>query len=249
MLCCMWGFATLAMCLIGLPEKEVDDNLLHLTLLPGLTMYGLAGVAVIWARLQPGHAGLWTTKGYAILLIGLTAWPMAMTLPTSLRMGLFRKNEHMNWPPYAPPRLARLTHYTTENEMLVADAPWSVAWYADRTTLYLPKNLQQFELLNTLGRDAGLSTAGFVFSPWSTKDASLSTQLGGNFRDWNEPILRGPVMGIEVDLAKEWRTKFPYPVPYLLAGLPSSSGRVAPALVFYSDKPKRDMPKADPAKP
>jgi hypothetical protein len=236
---CTWGTAAAAMCLMGLPEKDQDDNQIHMVLVPALSMYGMAAMAVLWARLQPGRAGIWTTKGYAIILLTLTAWPMAMTLPSNLRMGLFRKNEHMNWPPYAPPRIAKLTGYTTPAEVIVADAPWSIAWYADRTTLYLPKNLAQYEQLNTVIRNAGMTTAGFVFSPWSTKDATVSTQLGGPFRDWNEPIFRGPVMGVEVDLAKEWRSKFPFPVPYLLAGLPSNSGRVAPAMVFYSDGSKR----------
>jgi hypothetical protein len=238
-ICCMWITATTAMCLVGLPQKEMDDNQVHVVLVPVLAAFGMAGMAVMWARLKPGLAGFWTQKGYAVILLVLTAWPMAMTLPQNLRIGLFRKNELMNWPPYAPSRLSQLTKMTTENEAIVADAPWSVAWYADRSSVWLPTTQLQFGQVQTLLRDHGMKVAGMLFSPWSTKDYTLSTQPGGEYSQWNDLVFRGPVLGLGVDLGMAVKDRLSFGVPYTLAGLPGSEGQMARGLVFYSDKTGR----------
>jgi hypothetical protein len=193
---CMWIAAFVGMCFTGLPLEEHDDNQIHSTLLPVLSMFGFAGVAVIWARYQQNMTGLWSTYGYAAVLIGLTALPMLLNLPSRIKIGITNKDMLFLWPPYAPHRLATLNLLTEPTEVLVADAPWSVAWYADRSTLWLPQNMTQYEALQKEIRNAGMTVAGFVFSPWSTKDATVSTQLGSEYQAWNEPIMRGPMLGL-----------------------------------------------------
>jgi hypothetical protein len=243
----MWVCAFAAMSLIGLPEKEQDDNQVHSVFSPVFTIWGLAGMAVLWARVKTGSTTLWENYGYALILIGITAWPMITGLPGEIRSCMLRKHTLMVWPPYAAPRLAKLSSYTTDSEILVADAPWSTAWYADRSSIWLPRQPVQFEPLKTLVRNGGNEVSGFVFSPWSMKNYTLFDQFSGVYSGWNELILRGPVMGIEVDIAQQWKNKSSYIVPYPLGSTASSEGRSAISLILYSDKKGRDIKSADTA--
>jgi hypothetical protein len=238
---CMWIAAFIGMCFVGLPLKDSDDNQIHSTLLPVLSMFGLAGIAVIWTRYQQAKAGLWSIYGYAIVLLGLTAWPMLLSLPSRIKLGITQKDMLYLWPPYAPHRLATLNLMTEPNEVLVADAPWSIAWYADRSALWLPQNMTQYEALQKEIRNTGMNIGGFVFSPWSTKDATVSTQLSSEYQAWNDPIMRGPMLGLGVDVFRETKTTFPFTATYALFNQAVGNGRSAPALVFYSDKAKRDV--------
>ena len=65
----------------------------------------------------------------------------------------------VQWPPYIPPSIAQLADWTREDEMIMSDMPWAVAWYADRKSLWLPMTIKAFIDLNDYnqlkGQDRG----------------------------------------------------------------------------------------------
>ena len=224
--------------LVGLPGKAQDDNQVHAALVPVLAIFGLAGFAVLWARFAPGRGGLWTQHGYAILAIIIGGWPMLIGVYSDLRLGLFFKDQLMQWPPYRPDTLSLLNRLVKEDELLVSDAPWAVAWYADRPCLWLPKSREQFTRLADLAKAQQRPIAGFVVTPVATQDSTLLTQFSGPYGEWIELIVRGPMLTLGPEMQKlpigQWMKDYTQTLP--LGAIAMPDGRRVPAVVFFSNR-------------
>ena len=238
----VWGFAWLGMAMFGLPNKAVDDNQIHCVFVPVLAIFGLAGLAVFWARLNPGKGGVWHMHGYAVMMVLITAWPMATTLPSDIKVGLFRKNQLMNWPTYQPITLSFLTKWVKEDEVLASDSPWSIAWYADRTCIWLPKDLKQFGAIRAIADQQGHHMAGIVISPLATADEVSGVAFSGSYAAWADWLARGPVRGLGPDLAAALKPLQAFPIPQSLGSIPLPDGRIVPCTTFYTDSSAR-LPK------
>lgn len=232
----IWLGGFVGMALIGLPDKEQDDNQLHLLLLPGLTVMGLAGLAVVWGRLSPGSGGVWTRHGYAWLAVLIGGWPMTMGLMSDLRVGLFFNEQLLQWPPYRPDALSQVKSMVKPDELTVSDMPWAVAWYADRASLWLPRSREQFTALRDMGEKQQHHVAGFILSPVSTQDSTLSTLATGPYAEWTELIFRGPVASLGYDLATNvlWLREYPKGLP--LGGVLMPDGRRMFVANFFADR-------------
>ena len=57
--------------------------------------------------------------------------------------------------------------YTNEKDIIFSDQPWAVAWYADRHSIWTPKRVEEFEMLEQLALDQRLDVAGIITSPTS----------------------------------------------------------------------------------
>ena len=92
-----------------------------------------------------------------------------------MRSGLVSdKQTRPVWPPYWPSILSRTLHEATdEDDIIFSDQPWAVAWYADRRSIWLPKKVSEFENLEKLVEDQGLTSAGILMTPSSFKDNPL----------------------------------------------------------------------------
>lgn len=232
----IWLGGFVGMALVGLPDKAKDDNQLHALLLPGLTVLGLAGLAVVWGRMSPGRGGVWTRHGYAWLAVIIGGWPMAMGLMSDLRVGLFYNEQLLQWPPYRPDALSLLKSMVKKDELLVSDMPWAVAWYSDRPSLWLPRNRDQFTALRDIAQKQNHHVAGFVLTPVSTQDSTLASQSTGAYGEWTELIFRGPVASLGYDLATNvvWLRDYPKGLP--LGGVLMPDGRRMFVANFFADK-------------
>ena len=105
---------------------------------PLIIVYGVAFFYVMFERLQ------FRTRLVRSSLIGVFAvfnslpfifmlLPPATTLP---------------YPPYRADAVALLGKAFTEDEVLVSDIPWAVAWYADRTAIWDPFDGKDFFAIN-----------------------------------------------------------------------------------------------------
>jgi len=47
------------------------------------------------------------------------------------------------YPPYYPPEIQQTAGWMDENELMMSDVPWAVAWYGDRQCLWLTLNAQE----------------------------------------------------------------------------------------------------------
>jgi hypothetical protein len=231
----MWLSGLIGMGFLGLPDQARDDNQMHAMLVPLMTVFGLAGLAVMWARLFPVKGGLWSSHGYALLAIAIGGWPMIMGLTTELRIGLFFKNQMMQ-PDYRAASISRLGDMVKPDEMLVSDAPWAVAWYADRPCLWLPKNRDQFVALREQAEKQKHHIAGFALTTICTKDTTFTTQFGGEYSEWIELVARGPIRGIGYDLAQNILWLREYPGAFPLGGMQLADGRWIYTMNFFADR-------------
>ncbi len=238
----IWGTAWVGMAMFGLPGKASDDNQIHCVFIPVLAMFGMAALAVFWARLNPLKRDLWSFQGYAFIVVFFTAWPMLTGLPSEIKMGLFRKNQLMNWPTYQPITLSFLTKWVKADEVLASDAPWSIAWYSDRACVWLPKDTNQFDTIRKLADGQGHHMAGIVITPLATADEVAGVPFSGAYSAWADWIARGSVRGLGPDLAVAIKPLQAFPVPQSMGSIPLPDGRTISCTTFFTDSTAR-LPK------
>lgn len=237
----VWFCAVLGMALVGLPDKERDDNQLYVLFIPLFSAYGLAFLAVLWGRLGVSRGTNWWAKhGAAAMAAGITVLPMLVNLPTSVINGLNAKGQVSHWPPYLPDRLARLREFTTEDEVIFTDMPWAISWYADRTCIWLPTEIDQFGEMRKLLASQEVTIAGLVFTPVSAKADKLGDIFTGEYHDWAVQIYRGIGVGFGVDTMGN--VQFPYKEFFPLAGQPVDGQRFIAEVVFMSDRRRWEKP-------
>ncbi len=131
----MGAMASLGMGVDGLALHEgLQPNALFLLFVPLMIFYGLAFTLVLFTRME-----ITMRLGRLALIVGIfiiSSFPLLGNL--LVQQGIF------NWPPYVPPFISILNTWTNDNEIIVSDMPWGVAWYADRKSLWLPTTIEDF---------------------------------------------------------------------------------------------------------
>jgi hypothetical protein len=185
----MWLFAVVGMAIFGLPEGQFDSNQMHILFAPVMAAYGLAMVAVLWNRY-----GIPLTTPLArnipfIVLIALSAIPVVVNTPRVLfRQGVFQ--DIPNYPPYAPRAMAYLNEWTRADEVVVTDMPWGTAWYGDRISAWMPRDLGQFDDMVQFMEKNGQPVAGLYITPVSTNKKLYGEIMEGENSAWSYYIIR-----------------------------------------------------------
>lgn len=207
----------------------MGPNNLHLLFIPLFTGYGLAFLSVLWNRINlPMHHPI-VRNGHFILAILLSSFPFMMNLVIGIRQSTNRPKEaNCHWPYYVPQALASLHNALDEKEVIVTDIPWATAWYADRVSVWLPKNKKQFYELMKYSRDKNEEIVGLLFTPTSLNQPFMSNIIGGENEDWQEVILRLPVSNRSGGLADTMAHEpdFPFKQPNWLGV----------GTIFYTDQ-------------
>ena len=238
----VWLATSVAMALVGLRSDAPDDNNLFCALIPMMTGFGVAMLAVMWARLDFEREWFWRQWGYGLAAIFVSALPMLSTLPAAIRTGIAFRGELAHWPPYLPDRFVRLNSMLAENEILFSDAPWALAWYADRTAVWMPIYRKQFPVMEAKAEANGEPVAGFVITPISAEVKRLTDIFGSSYREWADLIYRGPMVAFKQEIRST--SEFPYNAIYPLAAIPlESTGGLNVMMVYYADKVRWDAPK------
>jgi len=75
--------------------------------------------------------------------VTVAAFPVVVSAPLILTL-LPPRTLSLAWPPYYPPRIQIVGSWLKENELMMSDMPWAVAWYGNRkcvwTTLDAPSD-------------------------------------------------------------------------------------------------------------
>lgn len=231
------GITTLlAMGLIGLPDKLEDDNQFYLLLIPTFSIFGVAMLSVLWARLQPAGNGIWTHWGFAILALGLSALPLLNHLPAQIKLGLTLRNRiYPHWPPYVPDRVSMVKRLVEPNEIVFSDAPWFVAWYADTPAVWVPIKRDDYALMKKLSENRGNPVAGFVMTPVSTQMTHLHDAFTGPYSEWPDLLFRGPMLAFDREFLPRPDFEFNIPVP-LVAVPVGAKENLSIQMTFFTDK-------------
>lgn len=187
----MWVFATLGMSIFGLSGKGVDSNQLHILFAPLMAAYGLAFISILWSRLSLHTTLPQLSNAHFVVVVLISGGPLLLGLPKELKMGLGRDSLPPLWPPYYPSALnIRLPKLTLEHEIVVSDQPWAVAWYADRTSIWLPNKISDFERFEGMANDEDTPIAGILISPYSHSTKPMMS-VYAEYQEWLPLILDG----------------------------------------------------------
>jgi len=174
----MWLGAAAGMTLFGV-DGPVSANQLHFLFLPVMTFYGLAFLLELWQRLGFEHLVL--RRAFLTLLYAALAAPLLVTL--------LSRPPLVNWPPYLPPLIERFGEWVEPGEALAADIPWATAWYAQRSSLLLPADVAQFEIIHG-ERLLDAPLVGLYLTPFSGSLPAYAGIISGRYQGWSRFILR-----------------------------------------------------------
>lgn len=227
----MWLFALIGMAIFGLPDGEFDSNQMHILFAPIMAAYGLAMIAILWNRMGVGSSLAIVKNLPFIVLVLISSIGMLVTIPRMLmRPGIFM--DFPNYPPYLPQALKYLNDWTTEKEVLVTDMPWGTAWYADRTSVWMTKDLNQFDAMVEFFDSKNMPIAGVYLSPESINRPLGTGIMQGPDAEWAYWILQPMNLQLQANQANSRReTSFRY-------GVLNRMGR---EMVFWSNLNRAEL--------
>ncbi|MES2599038.1 MAG: hypothetical protein V4662_27165 [Verrucomicrobiota bacterium] len=226
--------------LLGLPDKTEDDNALYYVLAPAMAVFGSAMLALLWSRLQGTMASsFWAKLGFGVLAIAISALPMIAELPPMVKAGLIlrgRINPH--WPPYVPDRVTLVKQLVEPDEVVFADVPWFVAWYADVPAIMLPVKRSDFTAISESVESKGARVAGIIVTPYSARLGHLHEAFSGPYSEWPDLIFRGPMLALDREFMPHPEFKYKLPLP-LVAFSVGPKENLSMQMTFYTDKVRK----------
>ena len=118
----IFGCLLMGVCRYIILDRRVDDlNLL----IPVAILAGTAAFSAIWRKLSSSKKTF--QRSLLVIFLGLNLFPFFDQLRLT--------------PLPAPPtknNLIRIARRVAEGEVIISDLPWAVAWYAGRSSLWLP---------------------------------------------------------------------------------------------------------------
>ncbi|TLD70476.1 hypothetical protein FEM03_12160 [Phragmitibacter flavus] len=242
----MWLGVFIGTGLAGSNQAETSERQLHFLFVPLFSAYGLAFLFVLWARIPAGQGNGWVARhSIAAIATAITALPMLQLLPPAISAGIRNKGMMAQWPPYLPERLALLKPMVGENEVLVSDMPWAIAWYSDRPCIWLPRDPAQLEEIRTLATSRQKSVAGLVLTPWSTRGDAINSGLTNEYEPWAPQIYYGTGQWHGVDTMAQ-QTAFPFRRFFPLHGRFGTGGRLILEMVFMTDRARWETTEPNP---
>jgi hypothetical protein len=241
----MWLFGAIGMSIFGLSGSSTDPNQMHVLFAPLFAAYGLAFVAILWSRLKLPTEVPQLRNAHFVVVVLVSAGPLLLDLPRQIKSGLTGNTQVPHWPPYFPSALnIGLAELTLEKEIVVSDQPWAVAWYADRTSLWLPKRLDDFtgrggekgfKGLEKLAAEQDTPVAGFLISPYSHSTKPMF-RVYREYQDWAPLVLDGWTSEIIKRRPGTLATQDP-DLKAIIARYPNAERFVSGLLIFWSAEP------------
>lgn len=172
----MWVFQAVGMTIYGLESDAMSSNQMHILFAPVMAAYGLALVAVLWSRLHiPSRLPVFRYAHFIVIVL-ISSGPMLLVTPQNISHGLMYSSigGYPLWPPYYPKAYNdSLDKLTTKQDIILTDAPWAVAWYADRTAILLPRDLTQIQAIESMAEEQNTPISGIMITPCSFNEAPL----------------------------------------------------------------------------
>jgi len=234
----MWVTTAIGLSFYGISSKGLDPNQLHLLFAPIMAAYGIAFVSILWSRLNLVSTSPFLKDTHLYVMVLVCAMPMVIALPRQVIDGMTMRDSGglPHWPPYYAPALnIGLKKIVKENEIVVSDQPWAVAWYGDRISLWLPTTRRGFEKFETIAADSQTPITGILISPVSNQLGPIS-EVYAQYQDFTSLVIDGRTYAstsgfrtFDKDPKLEGIAKrYPYPLP--LFGVD---------MIFYSDRAVR----------
>lgn len=180
----MWLPAAVGMSFYGLHANAAVSNQLHFLFIPIMSAYGLAMIAVLWNRLSiPADLPLRRTMPLALIAL-ICALPLSLNIARNIRLLPFLTESKNIVPPVignvSVNAMRDLRKKVAEGDYVFSDAPWAVAWYADRPAVWVPTQIQDLSLITNKLQDDGRTCAGIVLTMNTMDQHLFSGMISGN---------------------------------------------------------------------
>jgi len=163
---------------LSVESPEVNsENLIVLTV-PLVFIYGGVFFLTLLRQMKLPMAQL----HYAViaLFVLVCCLPMAFTLFAS-------RNLPITYPPYYPPDIQKTAGWMKENELMMSDVPWAVAWYGHHQCVWLTLNTQdEFNAINYWIKPV----QAIYLTPETMDDKLLSECLRSGENSWGNFLLK-----------------------------------------------------------
>ena len=237
----MFVVSALGLAIYGISDAALEPNQTHMLFAPIMTAYGLAFLSILWSRIPTVASNPILQNLHHVIVIVICALPLIISMPQKVRIGMSRNDRGgvPHWPPYYAPALnLGLNQWLTEKQICFSDQPWAVAWYADRTAVWIPPSRIDFEIIENLAADLETPVAGVLISP-SSHGSGSAAEIATKYKDFTSLVLDGRVFlatyppGLSIfendPKLQEIYRRFPYRAT--LVGMD---------MVYYSDRALRD---------
>lgn len=138
---------------------------------PFVILYGLAFFSILLDRLDLSIQ-IYKT-GLTILVVGLTALPFFVTVLLTPAPGL-------PYPPYYVPFVMRVSELLKPREIMCTDMPWATAWYGQRTSILIPKTIDDYYEIN----DYRKYISGLYITTLTKDKPFVSSLVDGPEKTW-----------------------------------------------------------------
>lgn len=195
----MWLTTALGLAFFGISTQKLDPNQLHLLFAPVMTAYGLAFVSILWSRLDFVASTPMLRNVHHIVIVIVCAVPMILSLPTDVKVGLLLRDKGgaPQWPPYYAQGLnsatAGVRGWVAKDHIVFSDQPWAVAWYADRTSIWLPPTREGFNKLEETAGNLQTPAVGILISPTSHGSGPAS-EVAARYKDFTPLVYDGRML-------------------------------------------------------
>jgi hypothetical protein len=184
------------MSIFGVSSEGLHPNQIHILFAPIMTAYGLALISILWSRLEVVATLPILRNAHYIVIVLLSSAPLLLGSINLARFGLMRGTQGFpHWPPYFPAVMdtyLRQQKVVQENQIVVSDQPWAVAWYGDRVSIWIPKKVSGFEDLDNRSTSLKTPIVGILISPESHGSRSIS-EIASQYGDFTSLIIDGRV--------------------------------------------------------
>jgi 4-amino-4-deoxy-L-arabinose transferase-like glycosyltransferase len=156
---------------LSVDTPTVNSENLLILLLPALVIYGVAFFLMLLDNIR------WSAPVFRRIVVVLFVIVSAMSLLLTLAPP---RTNAVVYPPYFPPDIQKIGSWMKEDELMMSDIPWAVAWYGDRQCMWLTLNAQDdFYAIN----DYQKAVRGLYLSR-ATTDAKLFSVFRGSELTW-----------------------------------------------------------------
>jgi hypothetical protein len=237
----MWVTTAIGLAFFGVTTEKIDPNQLHLLFAPIMTAYGLAFISILWNRLEFVSTMSMLRNAHYVGVVVLCSLPLVLGLPQKVKLGMEYRDQGgvPHWPPYFAPALNRiLKPWVPEKQMIYSDQPWAVAWYADRTSMWLPREVKEFEEIEAAATTLDSQAAGILITPSSYGMNNDMMEIRDKYNEFTSLVIdsqcliaAAPAMTSLYDKDPKMASvvkRYPHRIPVMNY-----------AITFYSDRPIR----------
>ncbi len=240
----MWIMSTIGMALYS-SDETISSGQIQILSAPMFIAFGLAILFIFIARAEASHANIKGLKQFAIaVVIIVSAAPTIMSLPATLRIGLLSETTGLHqWPPYYPPVMTgKLRENTDADKVIASDQPWAVAWYANRSSTWLPRKTTTFAELDDMFNHGGSSIGGILITPSSHSVEGGLREAFRQYGDFSSFVIEGSMMDLVPAYGSYLTTAAPQNAEQnpVLSKFTKPSSRLmllGAQMIYYSEKP------------